>query len=37
MFYDFGLGCTSAGPHYNPADKDHGAPGDETRYNTNSN
>ncbi|GFZ21854.1 copper/zinc superoxide dismutase 1 [Actinidia rufa] len=25
-------GCMSTGPHYNPASKEHGAPGDENRH-----
>merc|ERR1712176_1639474 len=29
---DFSNGCMSAGPHYNPFGKDHGAPGDENRH-----
>ena len=29
---DFSNGCTSAGPHYNPFDLDHGAPWDEVRH-----
>mmetsp|Transcript_47347 Transcript_47347/g.103592 ORF Transcript_47347/g.103592 Transcript_47347/m.103592 type:complete len:181 (+) Transcript_47347:69-611(+) len=29
---DFSNGCTSAGPHYNPHKKTHGAPSDEERH-----
>jgi len=29
---DFSNGCASAGPHYNPHGKTHGAPGDEERH-----
>lgn len=29
---DFSNGCVSAGPHYNPMGKDHGAPSDENRH-----
>jgi Cu-Zn family superoxide dismutase len=29
---DFSDGCKSAGPHYNPHGKTHGAPGDEERH-----
>merc|ERR1719220_2684238 len=29
---DFSNGCMSAGPHYNPFKKMHGAPGDEERH-----
>mmetsp|Transcript_20798 Transcript_20798/g.47523 ORF Transcript_20798/g.47523 Transcript_20798/m.47523 type:complete len:176 (-) Transcript_20798:336-863(-) len=29
---DFSNGCTSAGPHYNPFKKTHGAPEDEERH-----
>jgi len=29
---DFSNGCASAGPHYNPFFKTHGAPGDEERH-----
>mmetsp|Transcript_47481 Transcript_47481/g.74196 ORF Transcript_47481/g.74196 Transcript_47481/m.74196 type:complete len:174 (-) Transcript_47481:170-691(-) len=29
---DFSNGCLSAGPHYNPHGKDHGAPEDENRH-----
>lgn len=29
---DFSEGCKSAGPHYNPHGKTHGAPGDEERH-----
>merc|ERR1712039_520781 len=29
---DFSNGCNSAGPHYNPHKKTHGAPGDEERH-----
>eukprot|EP00928_Gymnodinium_smaydae_P036453 TRINITY_DN2547_c0_g1_i2.p2 TRINITY_DN2547_c0_g1~~TRINITY_DN2547_c0_g1_i2.p2 ORF type:complete len:183 (-),score=56.50 TRINITY_DN2547_c0_g1_i2:107-655(-) len=29
---DFSNGCMSAGPHYNPHGKSHGAPGDEDRH-----
>jgi len=31
-FADFSDGCKSAGPHYNPHGKTHGAPGDEERH-----
>jgi Cu-Zn family superoxide dismutase len=31
-FADFSNGCMSAGPHYNPFGKEHGAPGDENRH-----
>merc|ERR1719472_705770 len=29
---DFSNGCLSAGPHYNPFGKTHGAPADEERH-----
>ena len=29
---DMTNGCMSTGPHYNPASKEHGAPGDENRH-----
>merc|ERR1712224_491693 len=29
---DFSNGCVSAGPHYNPFNKDHGGPDDENRH-----
>eukprot|EP00971_Amphidinium_carterae_P163866 3248656-Amphidinium_carterae.5 len=29
---DFSNGCISAGPHYNPSGKNHGAPTDEDRH-----
>lgn len=29
---DFSNGCASAGPHYNPHGKNHGAPSDEDRH-----
>jgi Cu-Zn family superoxide dismutase len=31
-FADFSKGCLSAGPHYNPFGKNHGAPWDEDRH-----
>lgn len=31
-FADFSNGCASAGPHYNPHGKTHGAPEDEVRH-----
>jgi len=31
-FADFSEGCKSAGPHYNPFGKNHGAPEDEDRH-----
>jgi len=32
QFGDLSQGCTSAGPHFNPFNKTHGAPGDEVRH-----
>jgi len=32
QFGDYSSGCASTGGHYNPAGKQHGAPGDENRH-----
>ena len=32
MYGDLTQGCTTAGPHYNPANVTHGGPDDEVRH-----